>query len=218
MQKIIFSLLFLSVFGLANAQETIFDENAIERKIGSFHAIEASSGISVIISSGAEEKLAVSVSSADWADKVKTEVRDGVLKIWIENDWKVWKMPKNFSAKVYISYKAIDMVKASSGASIKGQISAGDLTARQSSGGIVALKGTAHKLTVDASSGGVFKGYDLVTSYLDADASSGGGVYAQVTQEVNAEASSGGFVTFKGAAVIRDIKVNSGGSVKRAKD
>jgi hypothetical protein len=107
-------------------------------------------------------------------------------------------------------------MKASSGANIKGGIWAGHMQVKVNSGAIVSLRGAIDSLEVRSSSGAQFKGYDMVANYLHADAESGGGIQAVVNKEVNAEASSGGFVTYRGEAVVRNINVNSGGSVRKA--
>jgi Putative auto-transporter adhesin, head GIN domain len=215
--KKIFTLLLLAVTTHTFAQQPIFDENAIKRNVGSFHGIEASTGIEVIITQGNTEALAVSSSSKEFEKMLITEVENGILKIYVDTDWKLWNMPKNWKIKAYVSYKQIDQLKASSGASIKGDINVSSLSAKQSSGGFISLKGSVDKLEVDASSGGMFKGYELSTNFLEADVSSGGGVQVTVAKEVSAEASSGGFVNYKGEAIIRNIDVSSGGTVKKIK-
>ncbi|HSC52774.1 MAG TPA: head GIN domain-containing protein [Phnomibacter sp.] len=214
MKKLI-TLLLLAVASHSFGQKVIYDANANKREIPSFHGISASTGVEVIIAQGEKEGLAVSTSAAEFDKLVITEVKDGILKIHVDADWKVWKLPKNWKVKAYVSYKQLDQLKASSGASIKGDIQLSSLSAHQSSGGFMVLKGTVDKLEVDASSGGIFKGYDLTANTLEADASSGGAVQVTVVKEVNAEASSGGSVNFKGNAVIKSIDVSSGGSVKK---
>lgn len=215
MKNISFLLLFFAIGAVSLAQQTVYDANAEKRSIGSFHGIDVSAGIEVLITPGNEEALAVSSSDKKMLERVKTVVEDGTLKIYIDNEWKFWDTPKNWKVKAYVSYKQLERIKASSGASVKGDIRAEKLTTKQSSGGYVSLKGEVDKLDVTSSSGGTFKGYDLVANYLVADASSGGGVQVTVNKEVDAEASSGGFVSYKGTAVIRGINVSSGGSVKK---
>jgi hypothetical protein len=213
--KYLFTLLAFSWLATHTiAQKTVYDDKAVKREVGRFHAIEVSTGIEVLITEGNEEALAVSAPDQKWLDRLKTEVSGGVLRIYLENTWD-WNVPKNWKFTVYVSYTQLDELKASSGASIKGDVKLASLKAKQSSGGFVVLKGEVDKLTVNASSGGFFRGYELSTNYLVADVSSGGGVQVTVNKEVEAEASSGGYVSYKGNAVIRGINVNSGGSVKK---
>jgi hypothetical protein len=213
--KYLFTLLAFSWLATHTiGQKTVYDDKAVKREVGHFHAIEVSTGIEVLITEGNEEALAVSAPDQKWLDRLKTEVSGGVLRIYLENTWD-WNVPKNWKFTVYVSYTQLDELKASSGGSIKGDVKLASLKAKQSSGGFVTLKGEVDKLTVNASSGGFFRGYELSTNYLVADVSSGGGVQVTVNKEVEAEASSGGYVSYKGNAVIRSINVNSGGSVKK---
>ena len=200
----------------AVAQKVVYDDNVQKRNISSFHAIETSAGIEVIISKGEKEELAVSVGNREYIDEVITEVNNGVLKVTRKNDWKFWNKWKNWKVKVYISYKNLDAVRASSGGSIAGtDVKLEKLAARLNSGGSINLSGSVASLDVDGSSGAMFHGYSLTTTNCKAEASSGAGVQVNVSKEISAKANSGGFVRFKGEAMIRDINVNSGGSVKR---
>lgn len=218
MKKILIScVVVLMAFSATVAQKVVYDDNnAQKRTISSFHAIETSSGIEVIISKGDKEELAVSVGNTDYLDEVKTVVENGTLKISRQGDWKFWNKWKNWRVKVYVSYKNLDAVKATSGGSVNGSdISLEKLTARLNSGGTITLSGTVSSLDVDGSSGAQFRGYGLSAVNCIAEASSGAGVQITVTKEISAKANSGGFIRFKGEALIRDINVNSGGSVKR---
>ena len=104
----------------------------------------------------------------------------------------------------------------SSGSRFDGEVDIDDLATDQSSGSEISITGKVGKLKVEVSSGSVFKGFDLTSDYCDAKASSGGGARVTVSKELAAKASSGGGVRYKGAAVIRDLNVSSGGVVKKA--
>jgi hypothetical protein len=218
MKIVLTSLLVLILATQTRAQKTLYDQNAVKHPVSSFHAIDASTGVEVLIAPGDEEALAISVADNSMAKDVHATVDNGVLKIYVETDWKVWNYPKNFKVKAYVSYKQLDELKANSGASIEGEVKQESLKAKVNSGGRIELKGTVDKLVVETNSGGIFKGYDLVANFLEAEASSGGNVKVTVNKEVKAEASSGGNIRYKGEAVIRDIDISSGGSVKKEKD
>lgn len=218
MKKIGISLLvILMAVTSVTAQKVVYDDHAQKRSVGAFHAIEASSGIEVVISRGDQEELAVSVGNQEYMDLVKTVVENGVLKITrTSEDWKFWNKWKNWHVKVYVSYVMLDALRASSGGSVNGSdMNLQALSARLSSGGSITLSGKVGQLDVDGNSGAQFRGYSLVTDFCKAEASSGAGVQITVNKEISAKANSGGFVRFKGEGLIRDINVNSGGSVKR---
>ncbi len=71
------------VSAAASAQKTINDANAEKRNVSGYHAIEVSGGIDLYLSQG-DESVAVSASETKYRDRIKTEVKDGVLKIWYE--------------------------------------------------------------------------------------------------------------------------------------
>jgi hypothetical protein len=194
------------------AQKVVYDDNVQKRTVSSFHAIETSAGIEVIMSKGDKEELAVSVGNTEYLDQVRTVVENGVLKLSRASDnWKFWNKFKNWKVKVYVSYVNVDAIRATSGASVSASdISFTKLTARMNSGGMITLTGNVESLDVDGSSGAQFRGYSLTTTHCKADVSSGAGVQVTVTKEISAKANSGGFIRFKGEGLIRDINVNSG--------
>jgi len=198
-------------------EKVVYGDNVQKRSIGSFKAIDASSGIEVIITKGDKEELAVSVSRPEFFDEVRTTVQNGVLKITRSNDWNFWREWKNWRIKVYVSYTQLEDLHASSGSTIKGTDLALDkLSAKLNSGAIITLSGTVNSLNVDGDSGAQFHGYELSSTMCAAEASSGAGVQVNVSKEISAKANSGGFIRFKGEGLIRDVNVNSGGSVKRS--
>ncbi len=208
--------LFLAFGFSLNAQKVVYGEEVQKREISGFHAIETSSGIQVNISKGDKEELAISVGNTDYLDEVITRVDGGVLKISRSDNWKFWNRWKNWKVTVYVSYKELDGIRAQSGGSIKGtDLDLPALSVRFSSGGTINLGGKVTSLTLDGSSGGQFKSYGLTTEQCFAEVSSGAGAQITVSKEISAKANSGGYIRFKGAGMIRDINVNSGGSVKR---
>ena len=238
MKKLLCS--FITVLCLtAFAQDTkvINDANANSRSLsGTFTAISVSSGIDLYLSQGNEETLAVSASNQKHLDRLITEIVNGTLKIYYDNKGVTWKSSGKVTLKAYVSFKTLEKLSASAGSDVlvngsinaddfdldvssgsvfKGAINAKILLAVVSSGASITISGKSDKLKVNVSSGADFKGYDLVTDYCDASASSGAGVHVTINKELNAKASSGGDIHYKGTALIRDIKTSSGGSVKK---
>lgn len=200
----------------ATAQKVVYDDNVQKRNISAFHAIETSSGIEVIISKDDKEELAVSVGDKEYLDEVRTIVENGTLKIFRSSNWKLWNKWKNWKVKAYVSFNQLDELKATSGGSITGSdMKLDKLSVRLNSGGSINLSGTVESLDVDGNSGAQFKGYSLHAVICKADMSSGAGLQITVSKEISAKATSGGYVRFKGEGLIRNIDVNSGGSVKR---
>lgn len=229
-------LLMLLISGSILAQTTtITDNNARTRNVGSFSGIKVSMGIELLLQQGDQEAVAVSCSNPEYTDRIKTEVKGGVLKIYIDPMDGSWKWRKNLKFKAYVSVRQLNELSASSGAIAKtgsaiktgnikldassgaiinAEFEAGEISSDNSSGAITEISGKADKLSVEASSGAIFKGYGLSSANCSADVSSGGVINITVTKELNAEASSGGAINYKGGGMIRNLRTGSGGSVK----
>lgn len=220
------------------AQKQIDDANAEVRTVGSFHGIKVSNGITVYLTQGNMEAVAVSANEVEVRNKIVTRVENGILKIYYdEDDWKFWKNFNNKKSRAYVSVKDIDKIQASSGsdvrvegilkagklsmdassgASINGKLEAFSLEVDQSSGSVITISGNiSGNLKVEGSSGSVFRGYDLTVENGDVETSSGAGVQVTVNKELTVQASSGGYIHYKGNALIRDVHTSSGGSVSR---
>jgi len=234
MKKIISLLVLSAIITGASAQKTISDANAQKRNVSGFHAIEISGGIDLYLSQG-DEAVAISASKDEYRDKIITEVKNGVLKIWF--DWKSnlridW---SNRKLKAYVSFKNLDGLEASGGSDVivdgtikttkldmeisggsdfKGKVESDDLKINASGGSDVNISGKSAKLTIDASGGSDFSGYDFAADICNVEASGGSDVHVTVNKELTANASGGSDVYYKGSGMIRDLKTG-GGSIKK---
>lgn len=238
MKKLFLSVItFLSLAAFAQ-EKILVDANAQKRTLnGSFTAINVADGVDLYLTQGNEESIAVSASEEKYMERFKTEVVNGTLKIYYDNNGIKWSTNSKRKLTAYVSFKTLDKLDASGGADVKitetinsdklsvkftsgsslsGKLAVKDLTAEQNSGSSIKVTGTASNLSIDVSSGAIFKSYDLTSEYCNAKASSGGGIHVTINKELNAKANSGGGIKYKGDAVIRDLNVNSGGSVKKA--
>ena len=222
---------------VAFAQDKIInDPNAEARNVSGFHAIRVSQGIDLIVKQGNTEAVAVSASTKEYRDNLKTEVEAGVLKIYFDTKWY-----KNWSSngkklKAYVSFKQLDMlhgssgssttvdgsisttnmkIELSSGAGFKGAVEATSINVDGSSGATAHISGKVQSASLEASSGAGVYGYELVSDKCNADASSGGTIQVSVNKELSAQASSGGDIRYKGDGVITKVSTGSGGSIKK---
>ena len=85
MKKLLSTLVVIAWVGVSHSQLTVNDPNAEKREAKNFHAISISSAFDVFISQGNDEAVAVSASEEKYKQDIKVEVKDGVLKIWLEN-------------------------------------------------------------------------------------------------------------------------------------
>jgi Putative auto-transporter adhesin, head GIN domain len=228
------SLASLACFGQNN--KVINDPNAQKRSVQGFHAIEISSGIDLYLDQSNEEAVAVSASDPEYRDKIKTEVDNGVLRIYLDNKGAHWNWGGNKKLKAYVSCKVIDDLHASGGSDVyiqdpikseklnidlsggsdlHGKMVIGDLTVHQSGGSDAFVSGSAGRLTVHASGGSDFHGYDLPADDCRADASGGSDIYMVVNKQLDANASGGSDVHYKGNGVVRESHSSGGGGVSR---
>ena len=238
MKKIIFAISSVFILSAAIAQNKIVnDANAQVRSVSSFHAIKVSTGIHLYLAQGNEEKVAVSADKVEHRERIKTEVVNGVLKIYYDNDHNWYSDDnRNKDLRAYVSCKTLDQLKASSGAHVevdgsihsntldldfssgaqfKGSVNVTGLTINEGSGAHSTISGTAANIRADASSGSHLDASNLEASECDAEASSGGHIDVNVTKSLVASANSGGHIYYKGDASIKSINTSSGGSVSR---
>ena len=226
MKKILACLLFVPPAIAVLGQKTINDPNAEKRNLSGFHAIEVSSGINLYLSQG-QETVVISAVELKYRDKIKTEVRDGVLKIWYENNWTERGDKK---LKAYVSFKDLDILRASGGSDIyvdgtisvsklslhisggsdfDGKVNLDEMKVESSGGSDAKISGNAKNLFVHASGGSDFKGYELITENCTVDASGGSDVFITVNKELNVNSSGGSDVFYKGNGAIRNLNGKS---------
>jgi cytoskeletal protein CcmA (bactofilin family) len=237
MKKLAFLMIVCFISLNLAAQKQIDDANAEVRKVSGFHGIKVSHGITLYLTQGSSEAVAVSANETKYRDRIKTVVENGVLRIYFDNEGQAWKNINNRKLRAYVSIKDIDKldvssgadvriegsltansidVDASSGATIHGAIKANSMDVDQSSGSVITISGSiSGKLKIDGSSGSIFKGYNLTVENCAAETSSGAGVEVTVNKELSVDASSGGYIHYKGAGTIRDVHTSSGGVVAR---
>jgi len=238
MKKVILSFLLLTGFLISIlGQDVINDDNAAKRNVSGFHGIDVATGITLILTEGSEEAVAISASSTEFRDKIVTEVVNGILKIHYETKTgSINKKHENKRLRAYVSYKTLDYLavttgaeveikgvlksstldlKANTGGTVEGEVDITTLKVDQNTGSRIKLSGKADKLEAEGDTGSKFSGEDLVVSSCDIDVSTGACVYISVQKEMNVKANTGGYVKYKGEGGIREIKTNTGGYVSR---
>lgn len=236
--KNIFLLAAFALAGLLSfAQDTkvINDKNAQKRSVQGFHGISVGGGIDLYLSQGGEEAVAVSASDPEVRDKIRTEVENGVLHIYLENKGFHWNMG-NKKLRAYVSCKVIDLLDASGGSDVyienalksdklnmalsggsdlHGKMNVGELAVTQSGGSDSYLSGSVSRLTVHASGGSDFHGYDLPADDCRIEASGGSDVYLVVNKALDANASGGSDIHYKGPVTGVISHSSGGGDISR---
>jgi Putative auto-transporter adhesin, head GIN domain len=225
---------FVSFAAIAQEGKVIDDKNAQKRSAQGFHGVEVSSGIDLYLSQGNEEAVAVSAANLDVRDRIKVDVVDGILKIYIEDHGFHWGNWNNQHLKAYVSCKTMDMLHASGGSDVffedpihsdrlkmslsggsdlHGKMTIGELSITQSGGADSYVSGSATTLYVRTSGGSDYHGYDLAADDCHVDVSGGSDAYLTVNKELTASASGGSDVHYKGNGVVRSSSASGSGSI-----
>lgn len=228
------AMMLVGVAAVAQNPKVINDPNAQKRTVGEFHAVAIHSGIDLYLSQGGDEAVAVSSSDPDVRDRIVTEVKDGILNIYLDDHFH-WGW-SNRKLKAYVSCKVLDDLRASGGSDVyidqtikspklelhlsggsdlRGRLEVGELTIGQSGGADSFISGSATQLTVHVSGGSDFHGYDLAVDDCHAQASGGSDVYVTVNKELDASASGGSDIHYKGNGTVRESHTGGSGSISR---
>jgi hypothetical protein len=238
MKKLAILLASATLVVAATAQKTINDPNAEKRNVSGYHAIQVSGGIDLYLSPGTES-VAVSAAEIKHRDRIRTEVKDGVLKIWYDydRDNRIRMEWGNRKMKAYVSFKELDRLEGSGGSDIivdgviksnslsldisggsdfDGKVDVNTMKVEASGGSDVDISGRAANIDIDASGGSDFKGYDLVSDVCILEASGGSDIDITVNKELTANASGGSDVSYKGNAVVKTSKSSGSSSIKKS--
>lgn len=224
----------------ATQAQQINDPNAEVRNVGSFTSVSVSSGIDLYLTPGNEETVVVSASDEKYRDRIKTEVKDGHLKIYIEYKSNIqisWNSSKR-KMKAYVSFKTLKGISASGGSDVSilngsvknsdldislsggsdltGSIEVNTLKLNQSGGSDCDLRGSADEAKVTISGGSDLDAYGLSMNNCVLSASGGSDAKLNVSTKLNATASGGCDVDVKGKCEI--VKSTSGASEVKRRD
>ncbi len=216
---------------LACISVVAFGQNSETRDLSAFTGVKVSEGISVYLKKGDKESARVEVTGTN-PSNVITEVSGSYLKVHMRDG-----NYRTVNAKVYVTYKNIDKLSASSAGNIYSEealkansieinassagtievsIDATRVEAGASSAGDLEIKGKAKTVLVDVSSAGEIDAYDLEAEDVEAEASSGGSAKVSVSKGLRAHASSGGSIRYRGNPDKSITDSSSGGSVKKS--
>jgi hypothetical protein len=187
------------------------------RRVSNFEAVSVGGGIDLYIRQGSSYEVVVETDE-NLQDLIRTEVKSGRLKIYIEKS-----IRRSEEMNVYVTLPQLSRLEASGGSDVysKGTISAdefrleasggsdvhlelnvNELTADASGGSDTELRGTVEKLYLNASGGSDFDGRDVQVNYAKVRASGGSDSYIHVNKEVDIEASGASDVYLYGDAKI----------------
>jgi hypothetical protein len=179
----------ITILGIFVAGATFAQSEEI-RRLSSFSKIKAQEAVEVILKQGDKEEARVVTERYD-LEEVLTDVSGGTLKIHLEGS-----NHRNVDVRVYVTYRSLEALDASSAASIKSEDfieTIGRFDVDLSSSGSVNAKIKADELTFDASS-------------------SGNAVLELEVDEIRADLSSAGSAKLSGTARSQTVDASSAGS------
>lgn len=235
MKRFILLILIFTTSFIAKAQNVVYDENAEVRTVGKFNGIEVSGSVSLYLSQGNTTGVAVSAGDEKYNNKIRTEVKNGVLKIsvdggvWNGFNWTNRKLRAyvtatdinrlDVSGASYLSIsgtlKSDDLSLDVSGASeIKGIVDVNRLNMDISGASVARLAGTVKEGIIDGSGAAKVNSYSLVINNCKATSSGASNIRVTVNDELNADASGGSTIYYKGAGVGKVLNTSAGASIK----
>ena len=233
--RIALVILFISVGLTGICQNVVYDENAEVRQVTPFEGIEVSGAVSLYLSQGPVQGVAVSAGEAKYNNKVRTEVKDGVLRIsvdagvWNGFNWTNRKLRAyvtvtdlkriEVSGASYVSIsgavKGEDLKMEVSGASeIKGIINVTNLNLDISGASVARLSGSAKQGQIEASGACKVNSYDLNIENCTASSSGASDIKVTVTGQLIAHASGGSNIYYKGQGIGKELNASAGATIK----
>jgi hypothetical protein len=195
------------------------------RKVSDFHAVKVSSGIDLYLTQGNTVSLEIEADK-NLHEHIATEVKDGVLKIYVK---KSIRQAKEMNA--YLTFKEIDALVASGGSDVENSgtmnlkklkidcsggsdaqlnLKVDELKCVTSGGSDSYLSGEARIFYAKSSGGSDLHAMELKATECEIESSGGSDARVYATEKLTIESSGGSDVYYKGDALVNAH--SSGGS------
>ena len=202
----------------------------VDRHLTGFDEISVTTGLNLYLSQGDHESVVVEADK-NLQDIIKAKVDGNRLKLYLDKSVRSAR-----TMKIHVTVKDLKRLKASagsdvstvsgfnvnaldvdvsSGADVKMEVTADQLSGSSSSGSDLTFRGTAKYFHAESSSGSDIHAYELNAESCDADASSGSDIRLTVKDKLDAHASSGADIYYRGAPTSINTRTSSGGDVTK---
>ena len=207
----------------------LFAQETITKNLGDFNTLKVYNGLTVEIQKSSTSKIEISGKKSD---DVTVKNSNGVLKIRL-------KFPEGFTSedvKIKLYYNStINVLDANEGAQISSEevlkqqhlevkvqegafinvpIDTKYLVVKSVSGGAISLTGTTQNQTIEATTGGIYEGFDLQSRQATVIAASGARVEVKTSEILDAKVRFGGTIFYKGTPEVLKTKKIIGGTIK----
>lgn len=232
--RLFFILLFLLGTHTLTAQKIINDKNVEVRSVADFTGIKVSGGLNVYLSQSNEYAVGVSASKEEYRNNIKTEVVNGILKVYYDGSSFFSSTPKDL--RVYISFKKLESmemsgacdasfvnpIKASdfkmivSGAStLDGNVTFSNLSLTMSGASTLKIDGKIENLKLSASGASDLKNYNLKVENCIAKVSGASDVKISVGSSLNVKASGASTFFYKGNPAVTQSDSSGASEISR---
>ncbi|MCX6210358.1 MAG: DUF2807 domain-containing protein [Bacteroidetes bacterium] len=211
--------------------------NFEKRSVETFTGIDVSNAIEVELTSANEDAVSIGCNKKEVLNKVITEVKDGILKIYIENSF--WEIINNDDVRIIakVSAKNITSLKlsgassvttsstlnndnlsieASGASSVKADIKTKVLKINTTGASTVNLSGIADAVDLKASGASTIKNKSLKANVYTVDVSGASNIKLFATQGITGELSGASNLKYSGNP--SNVQVNSSGASNVEKD
>jgi hypothetical protein len=222
----LFSSCAIDMFNRVNGNRNVVTEDRSTKE--DFTKIKVSTGLDLYISQGSKNQITVEADE-NLQDIIRTEVKDGVLRIYSEKN--IWRAK---ARKVYVTVETLEAltatsgsdayaketlkvndlkISATSGADIHISVSANTIETTATSGSNIEVSGASNNHISKATSGASIDAYQLRSKNVTVKVTSGANINVHASESIDAKATSGGDIDFKGSPKKVNKKTSSGGSV-----
>ena len=188
------------------------------RDVGSFNGVSLGMSAKLYVKQGNSSSVVIEASD-DALEHIETKVKNGVLVIEQDNDWKWWKSWNSKNVRIYVTNPTFDHVSVSGSGDVMGEntlqsktmyvgvsgsgkmeldIKAVDLESKISGSGNVQLSGSARNTDLAISGSGNLDAEDLASETCEVRISGSGNCRVNVDGSLNSRVSGSGNVYYRG--------------------
>ncbi len=225
-----FTLLFITLLALQ-----VSYGQKVTRDVGPFSGVNLSLSANMYLTQGSSSSVVIE-GSQEAISHIETKVRDGVLIIKQDEDWKWWKSWNHKNVRIYITNPSYDQVSVSGSGNITGEntlqgrsmdigvsgsgkinlaIKTVDLDSKISGSGNVNLQGSARNTSLTISGSGNLNAENLASENCSVRISGSGNCRVQVDNSLDSRVSGSGNVFYKGNPEKLSNHSSGSGSIKK---
>lgn len=228
--------LFFIVFCITVHALPVRDSITEMRQVGPFKQIKVGHGIALVLTQSDRVSVRVSAADSNFLQSIKTEVQDGVLKIYHAAPSMKDITTRGKKLSVAVSIASLEKLTAHSGSSVKtvgifkvpsmqvnvasgatfnGRLAIENLEINAATGATLYLEGNTARLKLLATTGAVVKAADFVSQKADVRSTTGARVELMVNDALDVYASTGGNILYKGSGSIHKVHNELGGVIRK---